>query len=90
MSPHEHLKRVYEEPDKVADEVATKVVDILGKPQPIQKIRNSQILTGLLGAVGLALFLVGLEQVLSPISGWAAVIAGFLILIITGVIFKKL
>ena len=57
------MKEIITEPEKVADQVAEKVIEVLGKPKPVQKIRNSQFATAILGASGLALFLVGVEKV---------------------------
>lgn len=87
---HEHIKRVYTEPEKLADEVATKVIEVMGKPKPIQKLRNSQIFTAIIGAAGLALFLVGVEKVFAFLSGWHSILLGISLMAFSGVLFTKL
>lgn len=78
------------EPDKFADEIADKVVDLIGKPKPIQKIRNSQIASAMVGATGLALFLVGVEKVFATLSGSASILIGILLMAISGALLTKL
>lgn len=90
MINHPHLKRAYTEPDKVADEVAQRLEEILGRPAPVQRIRNSQILTALIGAIGLALFIIGIEKVFGFLPGPFALLLGFLLLALSGALLKKL
>lgn len=78
------------EPEKLADEVAERVVDMIGKPKPIQKLRQSQFISSMLGAAGLALFLVGVEKVFNALSGWFSIVMGLIFLAISGALFQKL
>jgi hypothetical protein len=87
---NEHIKRVYNEPEKIADEVAERVIGIIGKPKPIQQIRNSQIASAIVATAGLALFLVGVEKVFSFLSGWHSILLGVLLLALSGALFTKL
>ena len=73
-----------------ADEVARRVIDVTGKSKPVQKIRNSQIVSAMLGAAGLALFLVGVEKVFSQLSGWTSIILGLALLAVSGALLSKL
>lgn len=86
----DHIKRAYNEPEKIADEIAEKVIGIIGKPQPIQKIRNSQIISAIVATAGLALFLVGVEKVFVNLSGWHSIGLGVILLAISGALFTKL
>lgn len=86
----EQIKRVYTEPEKIADEVAERVIGIIGKPKPIQKIRNSQIVSAIVGTAGLALFLVGVEKVFVFLSGWHSILLGITLMAFSGVLFTKL
>lgn len=78
------------EPEKLADEIAERIMQDIGRPKPIQKLRNSQFLTAILGASGLALFLVGVEKIFYFLSGWQSVGLGILLLTLTGALFVKL
>jgi hypothetical protein len=78
------------ENENFADDVARRVVDMAGKTRPVQKIRNSQIISAMLGAAGLALFLVGVEKVFSQLSGWTSIIIGLVLLAVSGALLTKL
>lgn len=83
------LQRLKSEPEKVTDEIAHKVVDLLGKTKPVQKIRSSQVLSAMVGVAGLALFLAGVEKVFAALSGWFSIIVGLLLLAISGALLRK-
>ena len=85
-----YLKRFSKEPEKVADEIAHHVVDLIGKPEPIRRLRNSQIFSGVLGICGLALFIVGVERVFGFLSGWGSIAVGILLMLISGAVLKTL
>lgn len=74
----------------IADEVTNKVLGLLEKQQPVQKIRNSQFMSAILAAGGLALFLVGVEKVFVNLSGWTSIGLGLVLLAISGTLFTKL
>jgi hypothetical protein len=74
----------------LTDDVTNKVLGILEKQQPVQKIRNSQFLSAILAAAGLALFLVGVEKVFIYLSGWTSIGLGLLLLAVSGTLFTKL
>jgi len=86
----DNQQNIIKNPEKVADEIAKKVIDTLGKPKPVQTIRRSQIISAIFGASGLALFLVGVEKVFAPLSGWASIVTGLVLLSISGVLLSKL
>jgi hypothetical protein len=78
------------DPDKMVDEIADRVVEAIGKPRPVQVIRNSQIISAIFGAAGLALFLVGVEKVFAALSGWTSILIGVVLLAISGALLAKL
>ncbi|OGM28934.1 hypothetical protein A2801_01040 [Candidatus Woesebacteria bacterium RIFCSPHIGHO2_01_FULL_41_10] len=84
------MKDKLQEPEKIVDEIAQQVIDALGKPKPVQSIRNSQIVSAILGATGLALFLVGVEKVFAPFTGGASIAIGILLMGISGALLSKL
>ena len=77
-------------PEKLVDEVAQKVVELLGKHPPIRRIRNSQILSALIGAIGFALFIDGIVKLFANFSGWTSLIVGFLLMAVTGLLLRNL
>lgn len=90
MLNNDHIKRVYTEPDKVADEVAERLEKMISQTKPAQKIRNSQILTVMLGACGLALFILGVEKIFDFLPGIFLLLLGLIFLLLTGALLKKL
>lgn len=77
-------------PEKMVDEITEKIVDKIGKPRPVRIIRNSQLISAILGATGLALFLVGVEKVFAPLTGWASIVFGVILMAVSGVLLTKL
>lgn len=77
-------------PEKMVDEITEKIVDKIGKPKPVRIIRNSQLISAVLGATGLALFLVGVEKVFAPLTGWASIVFGVILMAVSGVLLTKL
>lgn len=77
-------------PEKMIDEITEKIVDKIGKPKPVSIIRNSQVISAVLGATGLALFLVGIEKVFAPLTGWASIVFGIILMAVSGVLLTKL
>lgn len=84
------IKKAYTEPEIVADEMTEKLEKFLASTRPTQKIRNSQILTALMGAIGLALFIIGVEKVFSFLPGGFSILVGLLLLAVSGALLKKL
>lgn len=77
-------------PEKLTDQAAEKLIEQLGKTKPVQIIRNSQVISAMIGAAGLALFLVGVEKVFSNLSGWVSITLGVIFLIVSGTLLTKL
>ena len=84
------IKTTKVDPEKLADKTAEKVVELLGKSPPVRKIRNSQLLSLILGAVGFALFTIGVGKLFADLSGWALLGIGLGMMAITGALLKNL
>lgn len=78
------------EPEKLADEMAQRVVELLGKAPGVGRIRRSYILSAILGAVGLALFIVGVEKIFTDLPGVTSVLLGLGLMALAGVLFQNL
>ena len=86
----EQIKTTKVDPEKLADETAVKVVKLLGKSPPVRRIRNSQLLSLLLGAAGFSLFTTGLGKLFVDLNGWASAVIGLVLMAITGALLKNL
>jgi len=84
------IKTTKVDPEKLADKTAEKVVELLGKSPPVRKIRNSQLLSLILGAVGFALFTIGVGKLFADLSGWASLSTGLVMMAVTGALLKNL
>jgi hypothetical protein len=78
----------------VTEETAQKLIRSLEGSGPVQRIRGSQLATGLLGAVGFALFVVGVERAAGDIpiieNQWGSIVVGLVLLAITGALLRRL
>ena len=84
------LQKVIAEPEKIADTIADRVVKILGKQWAVQRVRNSQIISAIIGTSGLTLFLLGVEKLFINLSGWALIGFGLTLLVVSGLLLKKM
>lgn len=88
------MKKIFQktiaEPERIADAIAERVINILGKQRTVKRIRNSQIISAIIGTSGLTLFLFGIEKLFINLSGWALIGFGLTLLIISGLLLKKL
>jgi len=80
----------YFESNEFADRLTERFVNVVEKSRPVRKIQSSHVLSGIIGAVGLALFLVGVEKVFDFLSGWQSVLLGIILLAVSGALFSKL
>ncbi|OGC59842.1 hypothetical protein A3A70_03000 [candidate division WWE3 bacterium RIFCSPLOWO2_01_FULL_42_11] len=86
----EQLKTTRVDPEKLADKTAEKVVELLGKSSPVRRLRNSQLLSLILGAAGFSLFTIGVGKLFGDLSGWASLGIGLVMMAITGALLKNL
>jgi hypothetical protein len=82
---------------ELTEETARRLVDALdrsGAMAPIRRIRGNQVASAIIGAVGLALFIVGIENAAADIPGvsnpYGSIIAGLVLLAITGALLARL
>ena len=90
-------RRIIDDPRDLTEDTARRLVDALdrsGAMAPIRRIRGNQIASAILGAIGLALFIVGVENAASDIpvlsNAYASIIVGLLLLAITGALLARL
>jgi hypothetical protein len=77
----------------LTEETAQKLIGAIEGSHPVRVIRGSQIATAVVGTIGFALFLVGIENAVADIpvleNGWAAMAVGILLLAAAGVLIRR-
>ncbi len=77
----------------LTEETAQKLVRALEGSQPVRALRGSQVATAVVGTVGFALFLVGIEHAADDIpiidNGWGAMAVGLILLAAAGVLIRR-
>jgi hypothetical protein len=78
----------------MTEETAQKLVTFLEHSAPVRRLRASQVLSALIGSMGLALFLVGVEQAAQDIpiisNPYGSIGVGLVLLVATGLLLRKL
>lgn len=78
----------------VTEETAQRLIRTIENADPVRRLRGSQVATGVVGATGLALFLVGVERAAADIpiieNAYGSIFVGLLLLAITGLFVRKL
>ena len=78
----------------LTEETALRLIHMFEHSQPIRRIRGSEIATAFLGAVGFALFLIGVERAAEDIpllsNPYGSILAGIFILFAAGVLIRRL
>ena len=79
---------------QITEETAQKLLRFIEETDPVRRLRASQLASGILGAVGFALFVVGVEQAAQdyPIisNPYGSIGVGLLLLVATGLLLRKL
>jgi uncharacterized protein (DUF952 family) len=79
---------------QLTEETAQRLLRFVENTEPVRRLRASQIASGLLGAVGFALFVVGVEQAAQdfPVvdNPYGSIAVGILLLVATGLLLRKL
>ena len=95
--PEPTPERVAEASRQISEETARRLLSMMERTrmtEPMQRIRNSQVASALLGTIGLALFLVGVENAASDIpvisNAYGSIGVGLSMLAITGVLLQAL
>jgi uncharacterized protein (DUF952 family) len=78
----------------ITEESAQKLLHFLEETDPVRRLRASQLASGILGAVGFALFVVGVEQAAQDIpvisDPYGSIAVGLGLLVATGLLLRKL
>src|SRR5437867_5107503 len=78
----------------VSEDTAQKLLHALEGSHPVRAIRGSQVATAVVGTVGFALFLHGIENAADDIpiieNGWGAMIIGVILLAVAGVLIRRI
>jgi hypothetical protein len=89
--PDEDIIQKLSDPRALTDETARRLVDALdrtGALKPVRRIRSNKIASAFIGAVGLALFIVGVENAAADIpvlsNSYGSIAAGLVLLTLTG------
>jgi hypothetical protein len=82
---------------ELTEETARRLVDTLertGAMTSIRRIRGNQVASAIIGAIGLALFIVGVENAAADIpvisNAWGSIVAGLILLAVTGALLTRL
>jgi hypothetical protein len=79
---------------QMTEETAQKLLRFVESTEPVRRIRASQLASGVLGAVGFALFVVGVERAAQDIpivsNAYGSIAVGLVLLAATGLLLRKL
>ena len=77
----------------LTEETAQKLIRSIEESAPLRRLRASELATGFLGAVGFALFVVGIEQAAQDIpvisNAYGSIAVGLVLLAATGVLLRR-
>lgn len=77
----------------LTEETAQRLVNAFDRSYPIRRLRSSHIATAVVGTLGFALFLVGMENAVADIpvleNGWGAMVVGLILLAAAGVLIRR-
>jgi hypothetical protein len=77
----------------ITEETAQKLLKMIEGSHPVRTLRGSQVATAIVGTVGFALFLVGVETAAADIplikNGWGAMAVGLMLLAAAGVLIRR-
>jgi uncharacterized protein (DUF952 family) len=79
---------------QLTEETAQRLIHFLEDAAPLRRLRASQLASGVLGAVGFALFVVGVERAAADIpvvsNAYGSILVGLTLLVATGLLLRKL
>jgi hypothetical protein len=90
-------QRFIDQPRELTEDTARRLIDTLdrtGALTPIRRIRSSEVASAVVGAIGLALFIVGVENAAADIpvisNAWGSIAVGLVLLAVTGALLTRL
>jgi hypothetical protein len=90
-------KRIIDEPLELTEQTARRLIETLDRTTqtgPVRHIRGNQIASAFLGAIGLALFVVGVERAAEDIpfisNPYGSIFIGIVLLVTTGALLTRL
>ena len=79
---------------QITEETAQKLIGLIEKSAPVRHLRASQVVSGVLGALGLVLVVFGVERATEDIpvlsNPYGSIAVGLLLLAATGLLLRKL
>jgi uncharacterized protein (DUF952 family) len=79
---------------QLTEETAQKLLRFIEDTEPVRRLRASQLATGILGAIGFALFVVGVERAAADIpvvsNAYGSIGVGIVLLAATGLLLRRL
>jgi hypothetical protein len=98
MADQEDVRRkIIDHPRELTEETARRLIDRLdrtGALSPIRRIRSSEIASAIVGAIGLALFIAGVENAAADVpvvsNAWGSIAVGLVLLALTGALLTRL
>jgi hypothetical protein len=83
-----------EKAQQVTEETARRLVQAIEGSQPIRRLRASQLASGFLGLVGVALLIVGIENAAQDLplvsNPYGSILVGLVLLAATGLLLRRL
>ena len=78
----------------LTEETAQRLLGFLERSAPVRRLRASQVASAVLGAIGFALFVVGIEQAAQDVpvisDPYGSIGVGLVLLVATGLLLRKL
>jgi hypothetical protein len=79
---------------QLTEETAQRLLSLVERSEPVRRIRGSQIATGIIGTMGFALFIVGVERAAEDIpiisNPYGSIVIGIILLAVTGLLIRRL
>jgi hypothetical protein len=79
---------------QLTEETAQRLIHLIDHSEPVRRLRASQLATGVIGTMGFALFIVGVERAAADIplvsNPYGSIAIGLVLLAITGLLIRRL
>src|SRR3989304_7674773 len=79
---------------QLTEDTAQRLLRAIDRSQPVQRLRSSHLATGVLGTIGFALFVVGVERAAENVpfisDPYGSIAVGLILLAATGLLLRRL